>query len=49
MSYNNYLRKGREILDKHNIKVKDISTKKEIQKSKHFVATLNPTEKIIIK
>ena len=45
-----YLTQASSILKKFDIKVKNISTKEDIQKSKGFVATLIPTpKKIVIK
>lgn len=45
-----YLTQASSILKKFNIKVKNISTKEDIQKSKGFNATLKPTlNKIVIK
>lgn len=45
-----YLKKAKEILDNFNIKVKSISTKEEIIKSKSFEAILKPKlEKVKIK
>jgi len=43
--YDSYLRKGEIILKKLNIKTKDISSKKEIEKSTDFNATLKPSNK----
>lgn len=45
--YKNYLINGNKILEKLNIKVKDINTKEEIINSNNFVATLRPSIKKI--
>lgn len=46
---NSYLSKANSMLEKLNIKVKDINSKSDIQKSKNFNATLTPSlNKIII-
>ena len=45
-----YLTQASTILERFDIKVKNISTKEDIQKSKGFIATLIPTpKKIVIK
>lgn len=47
---NSYLSKANSILEKLNIKVKDINSKSDIQKSKNFNATLTPSlNRIIVK
>ena len=41
--YSTYLEKGETILKKLNIKTKDINSKKEIEESNFFNATLKPS------